>query len=243
MLEQQQQQLVTGLQELYELVIKNQGWKGAPLKESTNGHPLTHDILERLGALKFDSHVQHDRFEEDLDMLRQKLVMDTTGSQRKLADLNYQNPSPFSESISPKHYFKDPCPTLNQFPPTPPIQSPHQQAHASIRYISSQNHVLSEASLDPSMLQSQRQTWIQQQPAIYDENLDYLRFDPASNFDTMEVMQDATSPCLPISPWLDDDLSPFELSTNMAWIYPTSRSTNFIKKCWGIKWRENGFVI
>ena len=216
MLEQQQQQLVTGLQELYELVIKNQGWKGAPLKESTNGHPLTHDILERLGALKLDSNVEHERFEDDLDILRQRLAMDAAETPKKLVDSNYQTQSSFIESVSPKDYFKDPCPALNQFPPTPPIQSPHQQAHTSIRYIGSQNHAHTESGLDPSILQSQRQTWMQQQSAIYDENLDYLRFDPPSSFDALDVMQDSSSPCLPISPWLDDDLSPFELSINMV---------------------------
>lgn len=218
MLEQQQQQLVTGLQELYELVINNQGWKGAPLQESTNGHPLTHDILERLGALKIDPNVEHERFEENLDILRQKMVVESAESpQSRLVDSHFQNPSPFSEGTSPTHYLKDPCPTLHQFPPTPPIQSPPQQPQASVTYINPQNHTHSQASLDPSMLQSQRQQpWVHQQPMIYDENLDYLRFDPSSSFDTLNVMQDSTSPCLPISPWLDDDLSPFELTTNTA---------------------------
>lgn len=217
MLEQQQHQLVTGLQELYELVIGNQGWKGDPLKESTNGHPLTHDILERLGVLKLDSNIETEKFEENLDMLRQKLIIDPASPlQKNLALTNFQNQSPFPETSSLIHYFKDSCPTLNQFPPTPPIQSPDQQAQASIRYMDSQHQVQSEASLDPSMLLSQRQTWLQQQPAIYDENLDYLRFDPPSNYDALNAMQDSTSPCLPMSPWLDDDLSPFELNTNMA---------------------------
>lgn len=217
MLEQQQQQLVNGLQELYDLVISNQGWKGTPLKESTNGHPLTHDILERLGALKLDSNDECVGFEEDLDLLRQKLIIDSAAPQRKSSTgSSYQNQPHFIESSSPKHYFDEPFPTLHQFPPTPPVQSPNEQVQTSLRYNNTQNRIHSGTSLDPSVLQSQRQTWMHQQPTIYDENLDFLRFEQPSGLDSLNTMHEVTSPCLPISPWLDDDPSPFDMNTNMA---------------------------
>merc|ERR1712029_1246389 len=51
MLEQQQSQLVAGLRELYSKLRDGQPWPGAPLREAHGGHPLTHDILERLELL------------------------------------------------------------------------------------------------------------------------------------------------------------------------------------------------
>ena len=63
MLENQQAQLVVGLQELYKRTQNGQGWTGAPLRETSQGLPLTHDILERLGALKQEGHNTTDVFE------------------------------------------------------------------------------------------------------------------------------------------------------------------------------------
>lgn len=77
MLEQQQAQLVTGLQDLYQRVQTGEGWLGRPLTESEGlGHPLTHDILEQLGALKTEPQIEGpvDRFEDDLEMLQARLV-------------------------------------------------------------------------------------------------------------------------------------------------------------------------
>ena len=79
MLENQQSQLVTGLQELYKLTQNGQGWIGSPLKESSHGAPLTHDILERLGALKQDGHATGEMFEEDLGAMQQRLIANGAG--------------------------------------------------------------------------------------------------------------------------------------------------------------------
>ncbi|KAJ5117298.1 hypothetical protein N7526_011407 [Penicillium atrosanguineum] len=51
MLEQQQSWLVHGLQVLYHRAIEDESWSEDLLKAETNGHPLTHDILTRLGVL------------------------------------------------------------------------------------------------------------------------------------------------------------------------------------------------
>lgn len=51
MLKSQQSQLVTGLQELYRRSQCGEGWTGPALKETVKGTPLTHDILQHLGAL------------------------------------------------------------------------------------------------------------------------------------------------------------------------------------------------
>lgn len=75
MLEQQQSQLVAGLQETYRRLLAADIWPGEPLSE-TNGHPLTHDILARLDLLetKQDGSGEVETFEEDPQKLQQRLV-------------------------------------------------------------------------------------------------------------------------------------------------------------------------
>jgi hypothetical protein len=73
MLEQQQAQLVIGLQRLYKKTMKGELWPGPPLKEAYHGNPLTHEILERLGALKQDNYTGSESFQENLSQTEQRL--------------------------------------------------------------------------------------------------------------------------------------------------------------------------
>ncbi|KAI9852552.1 MAG: hypothetical protein M1838_000420 [Thelocarpon superellum] len=79
MLEQQQAQLVAGVQELYRRTQDGTGWTGPPLPASDSGHPLTHALLERLGALKAGHHGDHGTFEEDLHSAQTKLFESGAG--------------------------------------------------------------------------------------------------------------------------------------------------------------------
>ncbi|EFE42179.1 C6 transcription factor, putative [Trichophyton verrucosum HKI 0517] len=77
LLEHQQTSLVFGIQEMYKLLIKGNKWPGQPLNNSHNGHPLTHDILERLGALNVadgPANAGLPRFEEDLEAMQAQLL-------------------------------------------------------------------------------------------------------------------------------------------------------------------------
>lgn len=80
MLEQQQSQLVLGLQEMYKRLQSAQAWIGPPLPE-TNGHPLTHDILSALNLLetKHDGSGETESFEEDCQKLQSKLIAEGAG--------------------------------------------------------------------------------------------------------------------------------------------------------------------
>ena len=215
MLEQQQQQLVNGLQELYDIVISNRGWKGSLLKDSSNGRPLTHDILERLGALKLESSVEVERFEEDLDALRQKIALDEAGSPRNCsADSDFQSQTAFPECSSPKYISSDLFPVFTSFPPTPPIHHPTEQA--SLTFVSSPNRINLATSVDPSTLQSPRQSWAPPQPITYDESLDFLRFEMPSELAGLHSIQEPAGHCLPLSPWIDEYLDPFEVNAGMT---------------------------
>lgn len=80
MLEQQQGQLVAGLQELYRRSLAGQSWSGPSLSEAS-GHPLTHDILSALHLLepKSDGSDQMETFEEDVQKLQTRLLADGAG--------------------------------------------------------------------------------------------------------------------------------------------------------------------
>lgn len=75
MLEQQQGQLVSGLQEMYRRLVKAHVWTGPSLDED-NGYPLTHDILTALNLLesKHDGSGEVEVFEEDCRKLESKLL-------------------------------------------------------------------------------------------------------------------------------------------------------------------------
>lgn len=51
MLEQQQGWLIEGLRRLYQRTLDHNCWPGEPLPLDAHGHPLTHEILLRLGVL------------------------------------------------------------------------------------------------------------------------------------------------------------------------------------------------
>ncbi|PCG90484.1 Hypothetical protein PENO1_098970 [Penicillium occitanis (nom. inval.)] len=76
MLEQQQIWLVNGLQELYRRAQEGEGWTGEPLKAESNGHPLTHDLLTRLGAL---DHTKGETFEDNVEQMQQRLWQQNAG--------------------------------------------------------------------------------------------------------------------------------------------------------------------
>lgn len=80
MLEQQQGQLVSGLQEMYRRLLNRESWTGPALSE-TNGHPLTHDILAALELLetKHDGSGEMESFEEDCQKLQSRLIADGAG--------------------------------------------------------------------------------------------------------------------------------------------------------------------
>lgn len=84
MLEQQQGQLVAGLQEMYRRLVNRNCWVG-PKLEDVNGHPLTHDILAALHLLesKHDGSGEMEPFEEDFLKLQSKLVADGAGYVRR----------------------------------------------------------------------------------------------------------------------------------------------------------------
>ena len=214
MLEQQQTQLVAGLQELYRRTQDGKGWEGARLKESIHGFPLTHDILERLGALKPGTSISEpQQFEEDLELLQRRMLANGAGFiQRTPSDSGSDSGhSPAFEQV-PQHVpFTNPF-TLNKLPPTPPCQSPfpHNVSPAFELNDGRESHPLSSPKiLDPSSLQ--RQMW-PESGMILDDNINAtdqydspVNIETMSNaFDTVQMPTGTIAPYLSMRDWNQD---------------------------------------
>lgn len=206
MLEQQQEQLVAGLQELYRRTQTGQGWEGAPLKESSHGTPLTHDILERLGALKLgrsDAETKH--FEEDLSSLQQRLLADGAGlMQRALSDSGSDSGHSHGFDHGPhKQPFMDAF-SLGNLPPTPPTHSPFPNGAAPTLPLKRQRDnspSFSQKGLDAGF--PQRQMWAAPEMA-FDENMDvFHQYDSSIDLNPIHNPLDTLSmPMGTIAPYL-----------------------------------------
>lgn len=116
MLEQQQAWLVSGLQELYRRTNEGEGWPGEPLKPEPNGHPLTHDLLTRLGAL---DRTKGEHFEENTEVMQQDLWRQNMGYMQRQESSDSSSESAQSPLGSRFDAFN-----RHQAPLTPPSYSP-----------------------------------------------------------------------------------------------------------------------
>lgn len=208
MLENQQSQLVTGLQELYKRTQNGQGWTGSPLKETSHGGPLTHDILERLGALKQEGHVSSEAFEEDLNLMQQRLIANGAGFMQREASSDTcseidQSPV-FEQMPSKPPIFTDPF-SHHQFPPTPPNESPHPRTAKTASPLRTQAF--------PQISNPGGMNWTPSNNAGFDDNMDFItKFDPSMSFTPMQMqlfqtqmLSNTINPRLSINNWAEDD--------------------------------------
>jgi len=214
MLEQQQTQLVTGLQELYKRTVNGQGWMGSPLSESNHGNPLTHDILERLGALKQEGHGGSDIFEENTDIIQQRLYANGAGPMQRTDSLDGSE-SPRSsvfDSMSSKPLFSESFSLNTSFPPTPPDNSPFpygiQNSPTSFKAAQFAQPTPRSAALNPAALQ--QQSWHLSGMMDYSDSMTFSPADfdaplPAhALFGSQASMNTINPSCLPIGSWTED---------------------------------------
>lgn len=135
MLEQQQAWLVYGLQELYRRTSGGHGWPGEPLKCESNGHPLTHDLLTRLGVL---DQSRGDHFEENTEAMQQKLW------KQKPSHMQRQESSDGSSTSSKSPPVGTSCFSVNigrNQLPTSPNFSPSSRTTTSQPPIETESHI------------------------------------------------------------------------------------------------------
>lgn len=130
-LEKQQEKLVNAIQEMYNRLERNEGWKGPILGKTNKGVPLTHDILEHLGMLKLKPDEEDYCFEEDPDMLRKKLIKQEDDAYPTPGTVQSEFNTPIinnAEVLASQCFENDPSRPLCQFQPTPPLlRTPDEQ--------------------------------------------------------------------------------------------------------------------
>ena len=210
MLEQQQAQLVAGLQELYRRTQDGQGWEGPPLKESIHGTPLTHDILEKLGALRSGTcNSEPQQFEEDVDSLQRRLLANGAGFiHRTPSDSGSDSSrSTVYEQRCQKVPFSDPF-SLSKLPPTPPSQSP------LLHNVETEDQ---RQNLPPSLQKEsgdnllQRQLWASSDVTLDANTSVYEQYDSPMNiqaapspFDSLQMPIGTIAPYLSMRDWNHD---------------------------------------
>jgi len=228
MLEQQQAQLVAGLRELYKRLQNGQGWPGLPLQEAQNGHPLTHDILERLDLLHAPgdaSPANYEGFEEDCGRMQQKLLEHGAAYMQRRrsvsSDSEHEHTSSTSSGGSPPTkplQFKDSF-TRNGAPPTPPMHSPFpREPHLNTavktsahQLLSHQPYIRTNSGLDPASLM--RPSWGTDSMMDDFTNTEYMSpFDspmtydaPAMSFAPYSLSGPTTNPIFAMPDWTDGE--------------------------------------
>ena len=161
MLEQQQEKLVNAIRELYARAVTSGSWTGPPLQATPKGYPLTHDILERLGMLRLGSHDEIAPFEEDTEILRQKMMM-TIKQEENPYPTPITTQSEFSPVDSPSYElssraFADAMPRT-PFQLTPPISPPDEE---SMSFAGNCLGIDTSVGMESSTIQACQQAWIQ----------------------------------------------------------------------------------
>ncbi|KAL4945316.1 hypothetical protein BDV06DRAFT_39673 [Aspergillus oleicola] len=200
MLEQQQTWLVNGLQELYQRLLKNEGWQGEPLKCEPNGQPLTHDLLTRLGAL---DQSKHERFEEHAEAMQQELWKHNAGHMQRQDSSDTSSESPhspimlsqfsdsFARALPQTPSTISPTTTLRIDVPQQAIKSEPQMTPNNTTYVTPLQTMPMPRVVDPSELQSgqlSNSQWPSPDFANYDD------FDLMSAQYSGLSYDDATSP-------------------------------------------------
>jgi hypothetical protein len=188
MLEIQQAQLVIGLQKLYKLITDGRGWIGSPLKETRHGTPLTHDILEQLGALKQDEHSTREAFQEDTNLMQQCLRKTGVGSTNHYAASGIESEVAESTMLDNNPEYSPFFTDLYTLPPTPPDQSPSSQSAVAIpsKIQAYPQLPLNRVAMNPAFLQ--KQSWDQQNGLVHD-NLNFnCHFDSPISLESITAL-------------------------------------------------------
>ena len=190
MLEQQQSQLVAGLRDLYSRLQNGQAWPGQPLREAQSGHPLTHDILERLDLLHStgEGSSNYDGFEEDCNKMQQKLLESGAPFTHRRGSISSNSDHGHSSSSRSSYDGTPPTKSIpyidpfarNNAPPTPPMTSSFPRQSQIF---------MGTGALDPTAL-SQAPAW-SAEPMMMDDTM--YNFDTFTSFNSEPMILDPLS--------------------------------------------------
>ncbi|KAK5077451.1 Fluconazole resistance protein 1 [Exophiala xenobiotica] len=200
MLESQQAQLIAGLRELYRRIQNGQGWVGEPLKERAGGTPLTHDILEALGALKQGGHISRGSLEENQKALQQELLANGVGFMQRETlfdtDSETDQPSQYGQLTHKAPSFANPF-QVTLFPPTPPKLSPYPSSAHTAPPLKSWVPV---EFAQPQQLLTLTPEFGESMCSVYDNSSD-MSISAMINTNQMFQEQTAINPCMTTKKW------------------------------------------
>ena len=128
MLENQQSELVDGLQELYKRMQDGHSWVGSPLKTTGNAISSTNEILEHLRIMKVEDSKTNVDFQDDLKPQHPKLVVGEAAMMERESQHGSTSLAPFpAYELLPSQSGFPKCAPTGDFPPTP-IESPPLQS-------------------------------------------------------------------------------------------------------------------
>ncbi|OJZ89844.1 hypothetical protein ASPFODRAFT_128782 [Aspergillus luchuensis CBS 106.47] len=150
MLESHHSLVVKALQRLYKLCIDKEGFPGEPLVELSDGQPLTHAILDRLGLIK-QAEDNPEEPEEDTEDLRYLRFLSTSTDCSATTDPSPEPatpPDPTPSSCSPitPTSSKGPEPWKWELQPVQPLHSGQYHSYSQPGY---HQMALTRANLEP----------------------------------------------------------------------------------------------
>jgi hypothetical protein len=190
MLEQQQALLVAGLRELYRRLNAGEGWPGVALNEATNGHPHTHDILERLDLLHMqtEDHVMTDGFEKDPEAMQQKFIYSDASLIRRRGSMSSSSVHNHEDHDSPLSYTPTSAHSLQFSEAIPsyraPPMAPTSTQLSTAKPISTTFPQLMRSGIEASTFA--RFVLTAQNPAIVSNNsMDFIPYESPIGYDMM----------------------------------------------------------
>ncbi|KNG83405.1 putative C6 transcription factor, partial [Aspergillus nomiae NRRL 13137] len=151
MLESHHSLVVKALQRLYKLCLNKDGFPGEPLTESSDGYPLTHAILDRLGLIKQaeENADEQDEDSEDLQYLRYMASTDCSATTDPSPEpVTPPEPSPSNCSpVSPSTKAGGPYKWEYQ-----PVQPAHHEQYAGYQHSGFHNVTMPRSAVDSAGL-------------------------------------------------------------------------------------------
>jgi hypothetical protein len=196
MLEQQQAQLVTGLRELYRRLQAGEEWPGERLREYHGGHPLTHDILERLDLLHAsnDAPIKHEGFDEDLAQLQRRCMRENASPSRRRRSPSEESEPGLTSSES-SHGMSSPTQSMSfiesfsqkNSPQTPSLESPFLQPSRTYLPTKSQQYTMPSmnqgGAINPMQLLEAQQWMGTQQSSLEQMDIDAFSYNSPMSYD------------------------------------------------------------
>jgi hypothetical protein len=221
MLEQQQAQLVAGVRSMYKKLLNGETWPGSPLLESSEGFPLTHDVLERLEVLHMtgENPVGSEDFEDDFNKIQQRLIDGGASYVARRSSPSTDSEPDLAHADSPRSNSQTSRSSVSQrsrkrsSPATPPPPPPEELSITSKRKRYQGMSILQSMEIEPTFYS---EPMVMASPDFSEPSMDFTLYPNTfdSNNGSLEMynglgldlsnLQNNTMTGLPVDIWTQD---------------------------------------